>query len=204
MSEHFSAVLHLWTVSVICLPEACVDSECTRPEVFLCCVFQRYLVLWCLMLTFLLWFFVFQILNLILKTALMSHKVSSKWLKPLLFIFSRVRLNLTYLHFFLKTRLNLICSRDFVFCLLFQYLRDTISRFVVIQLNLLVECHVSEILCSVSLEDMVKLRWTAWFSCVFIVCPKKSHHWLNAGDTIRNTVRWLENIVSYIQKKNYI
>jgi len=46
-----------------------------------------------------------------------------------------------------------------------------------------------------------KIRWNAWCICVFVVYPEKFHNWLDAGyATVHNTVRWLENIVSYIQE----
>ena len=68
--------------------------------------------------------------------------------------FRRVKIILSYRHFFKpKTHLELICSRDFVVCLLFQYLRDTISRFKVSQQKLPVECSVSEILRRISVGD---------------------------------------------------
>src|SRR5678815_3753361 len=52
-------------------------------------------------------------------------------------IIRRLRIILSYLHFFSKSSLELICSRIFWIFLQFQWLRDTTSRFKDIQQNIL-------------------------------------------------------------------
>src|SRR5688572_29769169 len=58
--------------------------------------------------------------------------------------YRRLRIILSYLHFFSKSSLELICSRIFWIFLQFQWLRDTTSRFKDIQQNILSDVLFSE------------------------------------------------------------
>src|SRR5678815_2432437 len=118
-----------------------------------------------------------------------------KCVHPLLLYSStrRLRIILSYLHFFSKSSLELICSRIFFFFFQFQWLRDTTGRFKDIQQNILSYVLFSETFYRISTQ----LSWCSSVSC----CMSRESSSLigRAGDTTVQTCALSWTILSHIQ-----